>query len=230
MFNKLKKIVYSPKIRYSNRFRGFALNAREEVLKKATMFIQANGVVGDYFEFGVYRGGTFIAAYHFVKNNVKNDIEFLAFDSFKGLPEIKNEDAEDPMYKEGQYSADLDIFKNELIKNNVDLNKVKIFPGWFDKVLNTELKQKLKDQGKKSSIVWVDCDLYESTTVVLDFIKYFLVDGSIVLFDDWVCFKGRPDKGEQKAFSEWLDKNPNIKVSEFHKFGWNGNSFIIHKS
>lgn len=229
-YNQVKEFLLKPKFKYSNRFRGLSLNAREVVLKIVTMFIYANKVKGDYFEFGVYKGTTFTAAYYFAKLNFLYDMRFLAFDSFEGLPEIKGVDAKVPMYEAKQYAFGLDKFKQTLKKNEVDLNKVDIFPGWFDKVLNDDLKKKFKAENKKAAIVWIDSDLYESAVLVLDFIKDFLVDGSIILFDDWFCFNGNPGLGEQKAFNEWLVKNSDIKASQFHKFGWHGQSFIIHKA
>ncbi|MCG2718374.1 MAG: methyltransferase, partial [Nanoarchaeota archaeon] len=73
------------------------------------------------------------------------------------------------------------------------------------------------------------CDLYESTVLVLDFITEYIQDGTIIIFDDWFSFRGNPNRGEQKAFKEWLKKNPSIKTTEFYRFGWHGNSFITHR-
>ena len=68
------------------------------------------------------------------------------------------------------------------------MNRVKIIPGWYSEVLNENTKKKL--QIKKAAIVYVDCDLYESTVPVLDFITDYPVDGSILIFDDWNSFRG----------------------------------------
>ena len=109
----------------------------------------------------------------------------------------------------------------------MDLAKVKIVPGWFKDTLNAETRTKLFL--KSAAVVWVDCDLYESTVPVLEFITDLVVDGTILVMDDWFFYKGRPDMGERKAFAEWLNINPNISFTEFHKYSWHGNSFILHK-
>jgi hypothetical protein len=65
---------------------------------------------------------------------------------------------------------------------------------------------------------------------VLEFITPYLVNGSVLVFDDWFFYKASPERGEQKALNEWLKINPNIKLTEFHKYSWHGNSFIINKN
>jgi hypothetical protein len=102
---------------------------------------------------------------------------------------------------------------------------VKAVKGWYDKVLNEETKKKLPL--KKAAVVMVDCDLYESTVPVLNFITDYLQEGTVIVFDDWFCYRADPDRGEQKAFREWLKRNPSIKVTEYNRFGVEGNSFIV---
>jgi hypothetical protein len=108
----------------------------------------------------------------------------------------------------------------------VDLSRVKLVPGWYDKTLNDKTKREL--QIKKAAVVWVDCDLYESTVPVLDFITDYVQSGTIILFDDWYCFKADPNRGECRAFNEWLARNPTIRAFEYKKFEAAGNSFILN--
>src|SRR5262249_17911832 len=148
-------------------------------------------------------------------------------DSFEGLPEISGEDIAAPrQFEKGEYSCDVETFKANLARNGVDLGKVTITAGWFNETLNEGTKQKLPIQ--KAAIVWIDCDLYESTVPVLDFITDYIQDGTLLIFDDWFCFNGNPAYGEQRAFREWLAKNPSLSATEFYKYGWTGNSFILH--
>ena len=223
----LKKILLNPNFRYSNNFKGLELNSREKMLKLAMQYAVASKLDGDYLEFGVYKGDTFSGAYHLARFNGPIAMKFMAFDSFSGLPEIKGVDSEFKQYNQGQYAYGVENFKNNILKRGVDLKKVEIIPGWFDQSLNQELAGKIKLVS--AAIIWIDCDLYESTLPVLNFIKDFLRDGTIIIFDDWFCFRGHPDRGERRAFREWLEKNQEFTVSEFQKFGWHGNSFIINK-
>ena len=229
----LKKVILKPAIRYKLIFPGiFKTHPDEEMLKMAMEYAAHNRLNGDYLEFGVWKGRSFIRAYNiwkylFADRGELKSMKFYAFDSFEGLPEIKNKDTSGE-FEKGQYYCSEENFKKNITTNGVDLSRVEIIKGWYDKILNAGTKRKLPL--KKAAIAFIDCDLYESTVPVLDFITDYIVDGSILIFDDWFCFKGSPEKGEQKAFLEWLKKNPQFKAVEYHKFNWRGNSFIVNKS
>ena len=83
--------------------------------------------------------------------------------------------------------------------------KIKLVKGWFNETLTEKTKTELEI--KSAAIVYIDCDYYESTVPCLEFVTDLLVDGSILIFDDWWIFKGRSDKGEQRAFNEWQEKH-----------------------
>lgn len=179
-------------------------------------------------EFGVFKGGTFVEAYKMANTKQLNKIRFFAFDSFEGLPEITGLDKKSDQFAKGEYSASLDVFNSTLKNSGINPKDVQIVKGWFNDTLNADTKKRL---GLKSaSVVWIDSDLYESAVPVLDFIYDLIVDGTILVFDDWYFFKGNPNQGERRAFGEWLKKHPELSVSEFHKYFWHGNSFIVHKS
>lgn len=235
MFKKILKIIsifykfliLKPKIRYSVFF-PFQYNSRENMLKVAIEYVAASKLEGDYLEFGVYEGDTFVAAFHFAKNYNLKSMHFYAFDSFKGLPEIKGDDRKGfRQFTKGQYFCDINKFKKIISRKGVNSNKVKIISGWYDDVLNEATKKKIPL--RKASVIFIDCDLYQSAVSALNFITEYIQNGSIIIFDDWFCFRGDPNKGEQRAFREWLKKNPSIKTTQFYRFGWHGNSFIIHK-
>ena len=199
---------------------------RGEMLNKTMEYVRFSKMEGDYLEFGVYVGKSFVSAYHLAQHQGLKDMRFYAFDSFEGLPKLKGEDSED-VFSKGDYSCGVDRFKEILSSKEVDLNKVTTIAGWYDNTLNDEAKKHLKI--KKAAVIWVDCDLYESTVPVLDFITDYVQDGTVLIFDDWYCFRGNPNKGEQKAFREWLEKNPSITANEYQKFHWSGNSFILNR-
>ena len=144
-------------------------------------------IEGDYLEFGVEYGNTFIIAYHTARKLNLKSMNFFAFDSFQGLPEIRGIDAEVRHFEEGTFATEKQVFLRRLKQNKVDINKVYTVPGWFNETLTNDTKKKLII--KKASVIMVDCDLYESTVPVLDFIVDYLQDGTIIIFDDWFCFK-----------------------------------------
>lgn len=219
-------LISLPRIRYSliGGIYNNAYDPREKMLNFAMRYVRVSGLKGDYFEFGVYRGDTMIAAYHIAQRDHLGGMQFYAFDSFEGLPEPDRNGAQ--QFKKGQFACSKEQFKKNLLKHGVDLFRVHIVPGWYKDTLNAETRKKLPAQ--KAAIVYIDCDLYESAADVLNFITPYLEHGTLILFDEWFAYRGDPGKGEQKAFREWLAKHPEISAVEYHKFAWSGNSFIIH--
>ena len=204
------------------------LSLREEILEQSMRLVSMNGVEsGDYLEFGVNNGKSFMAAYKMAQKFGLTDMKFYAFDSFEGLPEISGLDREVMQFQRGEYSTTREQFLQNLAEARVDLSKVKTISGWYDQVLNIETKKSLAL--KQASVIWIDCDLYESTVPVLNFISDYVVDGTVLIFDDWFCFRGSPKLGEQKAFLEWLERNHDITATEYYKHGFFGNSFILHR-
>jgi len=41
--------------------------------------------------------------------------------------------------------------------------------------------------------------------------------------------KGDPERGEQLALKEFLQKHPEIELVEYLTFGWHGKSFIVKR-
>jgi len=179
---------------------------------------------GDYLEFGVYEGKSFIYAYKLAEQ-MGLEMHFYAFDSFEGLPLVRGRDAEYGTFEQGQYACDEARFRQNLKKAGVDMSRVTIVPGFYDQVLNSETKSRLRI--KRAAVVFIDCDLYESTVSVLRFISGYLTNGSILIFDDWFCFGADPTGGELGATREWLEQNRHIRLVEYYKFGVSGISFIV---
>ena len=211
----------------------FTAHPDEIVLKYAFDFIAHNQVEGEYLEFGVWKGRSFNRAYNiwkYVSATTKKlgGMNFYAFDSFQGLPKILGkEDTKSTEFAEGQYFCSIEDFKKNLASNSVDMKRVQIVPGWYEEVLNDTTRKVIPL--KKASIIFIDCDLYESAVTVLNFITPYITDGTIIIFDDWFCFKGSPDTGERKAFGDWIKRNASLSYTEFVRFNWRGSSFILHK-
>lgn len=226
----------------------FATSRWIQPIELAAEFMRSENVQGDYLEFGVFRGDSFIDAYHKIERTIKEGpyvemfykdysekwdvntttrpIRYFAFDSFEGLPETKDIDKH-PLYSKGRYACSVQEFQEILKSNKVDNKKVVLVPGYYDKTLNADTKKRFELSA--ASIVMVDCDLYESAKLVLDFITDLVVDGTIIIFDDWFAFKGNPNLGEQRACREWLDKNPNISLAPYGRWGpWQA-SFVVSK-
>ena len=206
----------------------FVYTPREEILDFAMHFVQESALEGDYLEFGVFQGHTFAGAFHAARRYRLDGIHFYAFDSFCGLPPSSGVDAAGfQHFEKGDFACSEHDFQDNLHRERVDLSRVTAVPGWFHEVLTGDLKRRLPL--KRAAIVWVDCDLYESTVPVLDFITDYLQEGTVVIFDDWFCYRADPNRGEQRAWREWLAAHRDYTAVEWRKIGWHGQAVIVHR-
>lgn len=209
----------------------------------AVSYVVKNQIVGDYAEFGVWRGRRFQAVYGLLgsyssmffdskkgkpgfSRNPFDDVSFHAFDSFEGLPASDPEEARPAQYFESAYSGDVNGFIDTLKKGNVDLERVTITEGWFADTLTRETAERI--QLDKLSIAFIDCDLYASTVLVLKFIRPHLQTGTVLVVDDWFRNRGNPSKGVQGALLEWLRENEEITLQHFCTWDAKTVVFIVH--
>lgn len=192
-------------------------------------YIGANLVEGAYFEFGVHKARTFrIALSEARKKNIEN-MNFYAFDSFEGLPKASELDTF-PGWEEGMLKTSCDVFDKLIQEHGLYLDKVHKIKGFYENSLTKELQAQMTASGEKVSIIYIDCDLYESAKVVLEFIVPFIQDGTVLCFDDWNLYKSHPDKGEKRAYREFKNKYEDMFwFEEFLPIGWMGKSFILNK-
>ena len=201
-------------------------------LEVAIDFSIANNILGDYLEFGVYRGQSFAHAYRFHRRRFdryrvanaskaqhpfqRQQVRFFAFDSFQGLPATS--DSEVPIHWTGQSAmacSKAQFLRNIRRKGVDDLNDVVAVEGFYEDSLRDELAR--KHRMAKAAVVHIDCDLYASTVAVLDFITPFVIDGTVIVFDDFFYYRGHPKKGERGAFNRWLSIHPQFSSTELYK-------------
>ena len=70
--------------------------------------------------------------------------------------------------------------------------------------------------------------LYESARATLEFIRPLLQDGTLIMFNDFYRFKGHPELGERRAFTEFRANYPEILVTDYAKFSSVGQTFLVH--
>lgn len=198
-------------------------NPRKMAMEKIFEFVKYNQIEGDYLEFGCCGAHTFRYAHDRIRKILRSDIHMFAFDSFDGLPEPKDIDVH-PDFRKSQFSQSKKEFVSILDKHGVSRKIYTTVEGYYNKTLHEETARNIGL--KKAAVVWIDCDLYESTVDVLRFITPYLQTGTVVVFDDFYCFNGDPDRGEQRALREYLDNNPTKKFQEYFQFSWAGKAFI----
>jgi len=191
---------------------------------EAVNYVKVAELPNVFFEFGCHSGRTYSAAL-LASKYLKFELKNFAFDSFAGLPETqKNEDG---IFKSGTFNTTKkDFIQIVKKKSGILLHDNQLIEGYYEKSLTDKLSERLP---KSVGFVHIDVDLYSSTVTVLDFIKKFLVSGTVILFDDWYCFPPGKEMGERKALNEFLNKYPEIELEEWKNYSTFGKSFIVKK-
>lgn len=204
-----------------NEFTPYGNRIREEIFLSVARFCNANRPIGGYFfEFGCHSGNTMRMAWKHSRHLF--DWTYVAFDSFEGLPELKPKDDQE-IWKKGKLATAEEDYVKIVTSAGMPRDRLITVKGFYDQTLTPELARRLGD--KKAAAVYIDCDLYESTVPILEFINGFLQIGTIIIFDDWYCFHGDPIRGEQRAWSEFTERNPDLRFSPFVRT-CEANSFI----
>lgn len=168
--------------------------------------VLAYHVPGDFVELGCHTGQSAVLFQKIIEYYDSNRSLHL-YDSFEGLPELKDEDGNTP-YHQGQLKASkgalLDNFRKSNLKSPI------IHAGWFQDTLPTELPDEI-------AFAHLDGDLYESIIVSLEHVYPRLSKGAICLIDDYCdpdiyeCWNKLP--GVKKACDEFLiEKEENVSL------------------
>lgn len=214
--------------RINPSFRTLSPGAPEALLRAFEIAKEraAGGEVGDYYEFGVFRGYTFLSALRACQSLGITTTRLYGFDSFQGLPSVDLDSGEHEHFFAGQFACS----KQEVVRNlelqGMDWSRAELVEGFFSESLTEELKRRLPF--RKAAVVLLDCDLYSSTREALDWIVDLLGPCTVLLFDDWHTFGEAPDKGQQRAFGEILREHPHLRVEEGWEFAHHGKVFLLH--
>jgi len=134
-----------------------------------------------YMEFGVFEG----ASLRYWSARLTNpESELHGFDSFEGLPETF-----DSAYPMGR-------FDRGGKPPHIDDPRVSFHVGWFE----TTVPGFVVPEGKRL-VITLDADLYSSTRLVLDSLDKYIVEGTLVYFDEL----SRVDH-EPAAFDDYIQR------------------------
>lgn len=209
-----------------------------DILKRANLFrwirefIESQDMTpGYYMEFGLLNGECMIDAYRQFRGLLSH---YYGFDSFEGLPDLSPDDEQaanlTPTFHKGNFaSMQVEYVQQTIISScRMAPDELSLVKGLFSESLPKFAKDSLPSQGAPL-VVYIDCDLYSSTVDVLQFIDGLVTTGTWVLFDDYWCYRGSPQAGEQRAIREWMDDNKRIGLQPYCNFeGW-GRAFIVYE-
>jgi len=150
---------------------------------------EASVLPGLMAEFGVFEGGSL----NVIMQHTPSSKTIYGIDSFEGLPELNKEhDLSTWNICKGGMVADYETVKAHFAK----FSNVVLLKGWFPEVMN-QLPTDLE-----FCFVHIDVDLYQSVKDACEYFYPRLVQGGIMLFDDY----------------DWID-TPGAKVAIHEFFG-----------
>tara|TARA_Y100000768_G_C23678588_1_gene541192 strand:+ start:36 stop:683 length:648 start_codon:yes stop_codon:yes gene_type:complete len=171
--------------------------------------IKLDQIPGDYIEFGIYKGKSL---YHSIKSaetiGIKDDRIFWGLDSFEGFP-VENHN----FYKNYNFKTSYKKVSKQF-KNYKNTNIVK---GFFKDSLQTSNLQNLKTL----SFAFIDCDIYESTIDIFNYLKTRMANGGFLMIDDFTSID-KNGNSISKSFFSTFDINQNVFV-----FGYYSNGIIF---
>ncbi len=219
-------------------------SARDEVfytLCKSVEQVYGYRVEGDFAEFGCGSGQSscvLAQAINQVVDRYPENLELRQgirpslhlFDSFLGLPEatadvdVNSLHVQENTWDQGAcFEIDADTLESVLAQQ-YQFERVNIYDGWFEDTMSSIPK------GQKFALVHLDCDLYQSTYDVLDYLigHRHLAEGAMLLFDDWSCNRASPNYGQQKAWAD-ISRKYLLEVTDFDYYGLGAHRKIFHR-
>ena len=199
---------------------GFTLISKERLrnlYKACNNFKNTNY---SFVECGVAKGGS-LAMIKFAsgKNN-----KIFGLDSFEGMPPITNEDIGDynkscPLTHFGKVGDNLSGGINNVYKTfnclNLDMMNVNLIKGFFQDTL--QIQENIDNIGE-IAVLRLDGDWYESTKICLEKLYDKVIDGGIIIIDDYGHFIGA-----KMATDEFREKNNIVSPliqTDYTEFFW----------
>ena len=157
-----------------------------KILKCFELIEQIKNIKGDVVEFGVWNGNNLVTMkkifdYFEIKKNI------IGYDNFKGMP---------VPVKKNSFVGEIDLIN--YIKKFFRLGNIKIIK---DDIMNLEKHYK---DFPKLSMIYIDCDLYKTTSKILETLSNKLNKNGLIVFDE---ANFNINKGEGKAAREFYKKN-----------------------
>ena len=151
---------------------------RMDNIRECIEIILKDNIEGDLIECGVWRGGACIWMKS-ILNEYQSQKHVLVADSFCGFPvNLKyGLDQEESYIQEEVLKVTKDTVKKNFADYGVLDDSVEFIEGFFSETLS-----KLK---RSISLLRIDCDLFESTTDVLENLYFQVVKGGFVIIDDY---------------------------------------------
>lgn len=198
-------------------------------IKKSFYMTAMDQTQGDYYEFGIFTGSSFICAiraHDKMRKIAKMNTTFFGFDSFQGFGDIKESD-QHIFFQNNVFSIPNKQKILDFIKKRSKKYSYQIIDGFFEETLKDKSCSILSPN--KVRIVFIDCDLKEPASLAFEFIKDGIQEGTILIMDDFYLFKGNKEKGVAGSFYDFEKKYPYIQFRKLFDYGYGSAAFIVSR-
>ncbi len=214
-------------------------NDRLGMLERAWGFIFSNHIKGAYYEFGLYRGQSFLDSWqtylryrHWAESQHNSSEEwrrkaisdfrqfqamFYGFDTFEGIPA---NDEGCVNYGGGTFKCSQNEIRILLENRKVSCQ---LFKGLFAEIDPNVLKPL-----ELAAIINIDSDLYQSAKDALALVYPKIQQGTVLLMDEYNAFSADSSKGERRALLEFVNEHPDFEFEPWCPYHIVGQSFICH--
>ena len=208
--------------------KNFPIYARRISLKKFLAHYELFRIIkdlpGDIVELGVFQGRSLLTWGNFLEifNMGDRQKQVFGFDNFSGFEFLSEKDG--PKNKEfGKVKTGFNASEDEsVLRGAINLfdkdrfvpykPRIKLIKGDICETLDKFVKE---NSGLRISLLHFDCDLYNPTLYGLKMLWPLVVNGGVVVFDEYGI---RPWEGESNAVDEFFSGMP-LKP-EIRKFDW----------
>ena len=183
---------------------------RVNALLQSVVYITENNIDGEIVECGVWKGGSCMAVALKLMELDQKTREIWLYDTFEGMTEPTSHDVEIETGKKGKellegidkntdkYNmwayAPKDIVIDNMKKTRYPIDNIKYITGKVEKTLKER-------KPKKIALLRLDTDWYESTKAELEELYPYVVNGGIIIIDDYGHFEGA-----KRAVDEYFKK------------------------
>jgi hypothetical protein len=179
-----------------------------KALIDAVKYIENKGIVGDFVECGVWKGGSVMAMIKTLADIEAVSRDIWLYDTFEGMPMPTDRDhatdgidAEDYFLKTKITDESSDWCKSPIdeVKRNIDA--LKYAPKRLHFVKGDVCQTLQGDKPEKIALLRLDTDWYESTKTELENLYPRLQSGGVLIIDDYGYWKG-----QKEAVDEYFKK------------------------
>jgi len=217
------RVIFTPEDRHlasGVSFRGAFNSVAQYAFYQATH--RYGGAELGYFEFGVFEGQTFSLAYQVMAKEIPR-MKFCAFDSFEGIIGAMPEED----FTDKTWFCNERTFRHNCKIAGIEEERINVWSGNFIK----DLVPGNSIQGVPAVciVAHIDCDAYAPSKAALDYLTNHLVQGSVLMFDDFNAQCASKKLGERAALADWLKENPHIQTELWFYYEGMSAAFFVHR-